>query len=766
MEEYFQYNKNKEDIKKSEGIGDIENKNENNKINITDTNKFTNPNIINNNRNYNNSIKENNSNQDKFSQNNSMNLNYPNAFLNNYRIPSQPPRIIESQNFYHNRIRNFNTSNRPLFSPNQSFDPNLMLVPNYNYVPFNYLNPSQNIIPNCFPQFDNFNPYDIIDELNKRVIELEKNQNQLLDYRKIFSNEEQDDAAKYKRRIYLTYEANLRNANAALKNNQKIVFGSNENVGKEKIIIYMTTTETDIAFIEKLNKNKAVEFKDLEIPEITYKMIEQKIENAKYKKTEKDNIILKECENKSNQIYYNEYMFYSKNKISLFTPHIIRTTKNLMSLFFSEKLNLSDFQYNDSYKKINNDVFLQLLSLRINEFNKYEIKNGIITDKKYNEKKFGFYKNISGSNYYLYSTMEKDIISKKLTNINIQKLFEDLTGRESQSDVIDVTKKTKTYDPYETFNRNMNLLKGLSYEELILYIILNKIDKDEYEIFPKILFYEYYLTLNGEKVVVSNKIEPGYSEADLVLYSKCDVSYEDEPILLQKTYINDYSIFSNGTFKIEKETLYFIELKSSFNFSEEKDKEKRISKYKNFFKKLFNKYKEFIHLYESKKWIEKDTKKEILLIYDNDIINISIDIESILFELLRENQNCIFKIIYTLKSYPYFSYSLAIDKHKQIEEQYANLKKESKEREEESKRREEELAKKIEELIKESKKREEESKKREEESKRREEELAKKIEKILQENKEIKESLINNNKNNSEVSNLGKNNNETKKDEN
>jgi hypothetical protein len=82
----------------------------------------------------------------------------------------------------------------------------------------------------------------------------------------------------------------------------------------------------------------------------------------------------------------------------------------------------------------------------------------------------------------------------------------------------------------------MNFLKGLTYEELVLYMILNKIDKDQYEIFPNILFYEYYLTLNGEKVVVSNKIEPGYSEADFVFYSKYDVPYEEEPLILQKSY--------------------------------------------------------------------------------------------------------------------------------------------------------------------------------------------------------------------------------------
>ena len=277
-----------------------------------------------------------------------------------------------------------------------------MFVPNNYYAPSNYLNQSQNIFPNYFPQFNTSNPYTFTLELCKRIMEqnkiIQQYQNQFLDYCQFifYCKEEQGDEAKYKERIYSTYETNLKNANDALKNNQKIVFGSKEILEKKEIIIYMNTTNTDIAFIEKLNEIKAVTFKDIKIPEITYEMIEQKIENAKYEKTEEDNIkVLEDYKNNSNKkyhVYYNQYMLYSKNKISLFTPHIIRTKKNLMSLFFSEKLNLSDFLYTDYHKNINNDVFLQLLSLRINEFNDYEKKDGIITDKKYNEKIFGLIK--------------------------------------------------------------------------------------------------------------------------------------------------------------------------------------------------------------------------------------------------------------------------------------------------------------------------------------------------------------------------------------
>lgn len=479
---------------------------------------------------------------------------------------------------------------------------------------------------------------------------------------------------KYKKEIDSIYNRNLWKVNKTLKNKIK-VFDSKDNLeNKEEIIIYITKNKAN-DFIEKLNEIKAVIFEDLKIPKITYEMIEQKIKNTKYEKTEEDNILLKEYEKNyklKDKIYYNKYMFYSQNKISLFTPHIIKARKNIMSLFFPEKLNSSDFQYKDYHKNINNDIFLNLLKLRINQFNNYEKKDGKITDERYNEKIFGFNKS------YLYSTMDEDILSEKLNVFNINSLFENLTAPKSQ---IYTSGKENARNYYEIFNRNTNFLKGLTYEELILYIILNKIE-NKYEIFPRILFYEYYLTINGEKVVVSDKIEPGYSEADFAFYSKCDYKYEEEPLIIQKKYqydnIYNNLSYSNESFEIKSNTLYFIECKSSFNLSGE-DEVKRHLIYEEFFTKLFNKYKVFIHLYESKNWIKEDTKREILLIYDNDIIEISEDIEDIINNLLKENPNCTFKIIYTLKSYPYFSHSIAIRKHNQLTQKYNKLSKENEE---------------------------------------------------------------------------------------
>ena len=819
MDNYFQNDKNEEykdieeeeeeeDTERGEEIGEIEN----NKKNKIDKSQINNPNIINNNRNYHNSIRQNKLNQSQKVNNNpnSMNLNYKNLIQNNNNFPYLTQRINESQNFYSNRKPNLNFNNNLVFNDNQSYNQNQnqMFTPNYNnfaqliqypnislqfnnfspYNPninnnfpqFNNFSPYIPNINNNYPQFNNFNPYNTNinnnNLNNQNIIELVQKVNQLLDNnQQAFThfnenNEEQEDETKYKEKIDIIYQRNLGKANETLQNKKKGFL--KENLENKEIIIYITNNKTN-EFIGKLNEIKAIIFSDLKIPKITYKMIEQKIKNTKYKITEEDNILLKDYENNYNlkdKLYFNKYMFYSKIKISLFTPHIIRTSKNIMSLFLPEKLNLSDFQYKDYHKKINNDIFLNLLQLRINQFNDYEKKDGNITDKRYNEKIFGFNKNKSGKKFYLYSIMDEKIISEKIKMVNINSLFENLTAAESQ---IDMSKKQNTLNGYELFNKNMNFLKGLSYEELILYIILNKIG-DNYEIFPRILFYEYYLTINGEKVVVSNKIRPGYSEVDYAFYSKCDYIYKEEPLIVQKKYkyniIYNNLSFSNENLEIKDNTLYFIELKSSFNFSGIENEQKRILEYKDYFTKLFNKYKEFIHLYESKNWIKKDTKREILFIYDNDIIEISSEIEDIINNLLKENPDCTFKIIYTLKSYPYFSHSVAIRNHNQLTEKYEKLKK-----------REEELSKTIEEILKEKK----EILKENKEIKEKLDNLYKKFEAYINnkvennekknevsqndesQNKEIKNNLINNNKiENSEVSNWGHNNNETKMDEN
>ena len=255
--------------------------------------------------------------------------------------------------------------------------------------------------------------------------------------------------------------------------------------------------------------------------------------------------------------------------------------------------------------------------------------------------------------------MDEDIIEQKLYEDNIGNLKKELTGSLSQMEEFKNQSICTNNRPYELFNKNMNFLKDdLTYEELILYIILERLEK-KYEIFPRIIFYEYYLTIKGEKVIISNKIEKGYSEIDYVLYSKANYKYDNKsPLISQKRYTNEKSYF-NEKFEIKENILYFFELKSSlYSFDNET------------FNGLLNKFKEFTYLYESRGWIDKKTKKEIILIYDSELADKVInEYENKIKEFIQNNKEFSFSVVYSISSFSFFSHNSAINKYLEIKSQ-------------------------------------------------------------------------------------------------
>ena len=112
-------------------------------------------------------------------------------------------------------------------------------------------------------------------------------------------------------------------------------------------------------------------------------------------------------------------------------------------------------------------------------------------------------------------------------------------------------------DILETYDKNIEYLQGLTFEELILFIILDRL-KNNFEILPKILFYENYITIFGEKIKLSDQIHPGYNEIDYVLYSKISYIYSDDsPLIIQNFYSNEKKE-KDLQFEIKKDTLYFF----------------------------------------------------------------------------------------------------------------------------------------------------------------------------------------------------------------
>ena len=101
----------------------------------------------------------------------------------------------------------------------------------------------------------------------------------------------------------------------------------------------------------------------------------------------------------------------------------------------------------------------------------------------------------------------------------------------------------------------MNYLEDLTLEELILFIILDKL-KNNYEVLPRIIFYEQFLTINNDKIILRNKEQTGYSEIDYIIYSKNDYNYKDEiPFIFQTCYYyNETRVLIKNK---ERYTLFF-----------------------------------------------------------------------------------------------------------------------------------------------------------------------------------------------------------------
>ena len=377
-------------------------------------------------------------------------------------------------------------------------------------------------------------------------------------------------------------------------------------------------------------------------------------------------------QDKDKKIYYNKYMFYSSDKISIYFPHILKEKNDITSILLSnKKLNSSDFQYTKfNFRRIYNDIYLLILNKRIEEYNNFIKKDGIIVDNKYNEKIFGFHTDKNCTSYsYLYTIMDEEIIVDKLKEIDLVLLTYNLVGRPIRT----ISKNITNYSFVDDiFNYNMDYLQKLTFEKLIIDIIIDKLNKN-YEVFPRIVFYEYFMTINNDTVILENKEEEsGYSKFDYVMYSKCGYNYKKENPLIVQTchrYNNNREIKRDLDFEIKEDTLYFFELKSSYDLENKN----------NIFDELFKNYSIFIDLYKSKNWINENTKKEIMLIYGNEKDNNLIDkYEELIWHFLENNKECVFNVVYSMKSYPFFSHYLAIKKYDGIKKENKRLSNENK----------------------------------------------------------------------------------------
>ena len=88
------------------------------------------------------------------------------------------------------------------------------------------------------------------------------------------------------------------------------------------------------------------------------------------------------------------------------------------------------------------------------------------------------------------------------------------------------------------------------------------------------------------------------------------------------------------------------------------------------FNGLLNKFKEFTYLYESRGWIDKKTKKEIILIYDSELTDKIInEYENKIKEFIQNNKGFSFSLVYSISSFSFFSHNLAINKYLEVKSQ-------------------------------------------------------------------------------------------------
>ena len=276
----------------------------------------------------------------------------------------------------------------------------------------------------------------------------------------------------------------------------------------------------------------------------------------------------------------------------------------------------------------------------------------------------------------MYTIMDKEIVEKKLNDTNILKLKQELLCNQSENYYFANTNENRKDNQFFILSNNIQYLKGLSYEEVMLYIILERL-KDYIQL-PNIVFYECLMNIMGQIIIISDKnLPPGYQEIGFALYSNKYFSFDqkESPFYVQSEYYYNENEFVNNddgyVFKIYQNRLYFFEFKYSLNyFKIGQDILKNKEKYKNktkdphtFLIKLINKCMLFKDLYVNKFSIPNDTQIEIIIFYDDNmskIFDLCLDtIKSIL-----RNKNIRLSLIYVLSNYPFYSLRSEIEKNR------------------------------------------------------------------------------------------------------
>lgn len=390
--------------------------------------------------------------------------------------------------------------------------------------------------------------------------------------------------------------------------------------------------------------------------ELTINDIKKKCSEINYMITEHDEDILNNMENekKTNTVeYYNKYMFYSKIKKSIYVPHILKAKNDITNIYITnKKLNALDFQITDE----NNHLFYSILLDRLIKINSIEYNKA----KTY--KKFGITTNEDGSIGILYTTIEEDFLRQFLLN-------EGLNGNNKLGSVSKNNKISPTDLNIEDIN--VNFIKGLTNEELILLNIYEKIGQNHITKYPRLLLYESNCFINGEPVL--RYITPGYQEVDCIMKSGINITFPsvDTPFYLQKEYqINKTGIeeidIPSISLTITKDIIYMFEIKSSFP-----------NNIVDIIRKMIKNTVTFRNLFIRENIIEENDKFEIIIIYDSYKSGISSGLSKLigLNKLYDELEGLKIKIVYCKPIYALCALYTVTTKINELENRIIELEK-------------------------------------------------------------------------------------------
>ena len=237
-----------------------------------------------------------------------------------------------------------------------------------------------------------------------------------------------------------------------------------------------------------------------------------------------------------------------------------------------------------------------------------------------------------------YSSLKSSTIIKAFINSNNNNDYDDDNNKDNND----------KSDEINFFKKNEDYLRGMSTQELILFFINHELK--EYIKLPRLIIFENLMDLKGNKIYMNKNLN--FIEFDSIIQSEYRFVYDNKfPLRIQKYFDIDNKTIINKVidndsyFTIEKDNIYFFEVKTSLN----------IKYIINLLHNTINNFQIFYDLFIKNKFIKENTFANVVLIYDG--YKVDFDFENILKEALNKSKyKFSIQIIYCFPNYSYFSF--------------------------------------------------------------------------------------------------------------